>query len=48
MPTMRGESVVIRILDRDSVEPDFNTPGIRDPAGARLDIILAERNEIFW
>jgi general secretion pathway protein E len=47
LPIMHGESVVMRVLDRDSVELDFNTLGVRDPARARLDEILAEPNGIF-
>ncbi|HUS56237.1 MAG TPA: ATPase, T2SS/T4P/T4SS family, partial [Thermohalobaculum sp.] len=47
LPIMHGESVVMRVLDRDSVELDFNTLGVRDPARARLDDILSEPNGIF-
>jgi general secretion pathway protein E len=47
LPIMHGESVVMRVLDRDSVELDFNTLGVRDPARSRLNEILAEPNGIF-
>ena len=47
LPIMHGESVVMRVLDRDSVALDFDTLGVRDPGRARLDEILAEPNGIF-
>ena len=47
LPIMHGESAVMRVLDRDSVELDLDVLGVRDPARARLDEILAEPNGIF-
>ncbi|MCH8829809.1 MAG: type II/IV secretion system protein, partial [Planctomycetes bacterium] len=47
MPIMHGESVVMRVLDRDSVELDLDVLGVRDPSRARLDEILAEPHGIF-
>jgi len=47
LPIMHGESAVIRVLDRDSVELDFDVLGVRDPGRARLDEILAEPYGIF-
>jgi general secretion pathway protein E len=47
LPIMHGESVVMRVLDRDSVELDLEVLGVRDPSRTRLDEILAEPNGIF-
>jgi general secretion pathway protein E len=47
LPIMHGESVVMRVLDRDSVELDLDVLGVREPSRARLDEILAEPNGIF-
>jgi len=47
LPIMHGESVVMRVLDRDSVELDLGVLGVRDPSRTRLDEILAEPNGIF-
>ena len=47
MPIMHGESVVMRVLDRDSVELDLDVLGVREPSRTRLDEILAEPHGIF-
>jgi len=47
MPIMHGESAVMRVLDRDSVELDLDVLGVRGPGRARLDEILAAPNGIF-
>ena len=47
LPIMHGESVVIRVLDRDSVALDFDALGVIDPARAQLESVLAEPNGIF-
>ena len=47
LPIMHGESVVMRVLDRDSVELDFDALGVGGPGRVRLDEILAEPNGIF-
>jgi general secretion pathway protein E len=47
MPTMHGESVVLRVLDRDSVELNFDALGVVDPARGQVEGSLAEPNGIF-
>jgi len=47
LPIMHGESVVMRVLDRDSVELTFEALGIGGPALKRLGDILAEPDGIF-
>jgi general secretion pathway protein E len=46
MPTMLGESVVLRILDRSSVELDFARLGFRGATLERFGRLLAEPNGI--
>ena len=46
MPTMCGESVVLRILDRSSVALDFAGLGFSGPALASFQRLLAEPNGI--
>jgi general secretion pathway protein E len=46
MPTMSGESVVMRLLDRSSVELDFAALGLADHTRLALERVLAEPNGI--
>ena len=46
MPTMLGESVVLRILDRSSVQLDFAPLGFHGPALDRLVELLTQPNGI--
>jgi len=46
VPTMFGESVVIRLLDKESVKFDFSSLGIDGEPLARLDQILSHPNGI--
>jgi general secretion pathway protein E len=46
MPTMNGESVVMRLLDRSSVELDFAALGLAEATREALTAILAEPNGI--
>jgi general secretion pathway protein E len=46
MPTMNGESVVMRLLDRAAVDLDFSALGLAGPTQAGLRTILAEPNGI--
>ena len=46
MPTMNGESVVMRLLDRASVDLDFAALGLAGATQTRLKQILAEPNGI--
>ena len=46
MPTMNGESVVMRLLDRSSVELDFAALGLAENTRKVLTQILAEPNGI--
>ena len=46
MPTILGESAVVRILDRDSVALDFSSLGIGPDHDARLQDMLAQPNGI--
>jgi general secretion pathway protein E len=46
MPTMLGESVVLRILDRSSVKLDFKALGFAGPAHTAFTRLLAQPNGI--
>ncbi|WP_137391663.1 GspE/PulE family protein [Rhodoligotrophos defluvii] len=46
MPTLDGESVVIRILDRETVKLDFTSLGISERNVDRLEVMLANPNGI--
>lgn len=46
MPTLRGESVVLRLLDRSSVALDFEALGFDHSARKGLDALLKEPNGI--
>jgi general secretion pathway protein E len=46
MPTMNGESVVMRLLDRSSVNLDFSALGFTAGTQAALDKVLSEPNGI--
>jgi general secretion pathway protein E len=46
MPTMQGESVVLRILDRSSVQLDFAALGFSGPSLDTLKALLAQPNGI--
>jgi len=46
VPTMHGESVVMRILDKGSVPLDFETLGFTGPTRAALDRMLAQPHGI--
>ena len=46
MPTMWGESIVMRILDRSSIELDFAKLGFAGPAYNDFEKLLAEPNGI--
>jgi general secretion pathway protein E len=46
MPTMQGESVVLRILDRSSVQLDFAALGFAGPAHEAFAGLLAQPNGI--
>ncbi|MDQ2090858.1 ATPase, T2SS/T4P/T4SS family [Marimonas arenosa] len=47
LPVMYGESVVLRLLDRDAVALDFDKLGVQAPARDRLDEILQVPHGIF-
>ncbi len=47
LPILHGESVVLRVLDRDSVALDLAALGVRAPAWSRLTEILDRPNGIF-
>ena len=46
MPTLHGESVVIRVLDRDSVDLDFDALGIIGTSLAQINAMLDSPNGI--
>ncbi|SDG51204.1 type II secretion system protein E (GspE) [Limimonas halophila] len=46
IPTLHGESVVMRILDQDSVRLDFDALGVTGPARETLEELLARPNGI--
>lgn len=46
MPTLRGESVVLRLLDKASVALDFAALGFNERLRRQLDCLLAEPNGI--
>ncbi len=46
MPTLHGESVVLRVLDRSSVKLDFSTLGFEAPIIAAFEAKLKEPNGI--
>src|SRR5262249_28648375 len=46
MPTMNGESVVMRLLDRSSVSLDFSSLGFTPHTQVELNQVLAEPNGI--
>jgi general secretion pathway protein E len=46
MPTLDGESVVLRILDRDSVALDFASLGMAGPNLERLETMLSHPNGV--
>lgn len=46
MPTLRGESVVMRLLDTSNLALEFSALGFADKDRARLDAALAEPNGI--
>ncbi len=46
MPTMTGESVVMRLLDRNSLDPDFGSLGFTPDTVARLMDLLTHPNGI--
>lgn len=47
LPVMHGESMVLRLLDRDAVALDFDALGVQEPARGMLDTILTAPHGIF-
>ncbi|MFM1816064.1 MAG: hypothetical protein RLZ98_2759 [Pseudomonadota bacterium] len=47
MPTMRGESVVLRILDRGSISIDFGPLGFTAPLITEIERLIAVPNGLF-
>lgn len=47
LPTLWGESAVMRILDRSQVKVDINTVGLSPPLLKKLDFVINQPNGIF-